>query len=277
MSNQKTIKNCFSFSGIGIHSGNACSMQVLPAKAGTGICFIVTDASPPVEIPASPSYIVKKSRETSLAKDDIEIRTVEHFLAAAHGLGIDNLIIEITGRELPTVDGSALPFVEAFQKAGIVVLDYPKKVFMVHSSIAIENDDGEASLIILPFTHFRISCFVDFPVIGCQFFSFDSEKHSFEKEIAPARTFGYAEEIEALKEKGLAKGASLENALGINKDGYMNPPRFPNEPVRHKILDLFGDLALLNGYIKGHIIAIKSGHKLNLELMERLEVIYGKN
>jgi UDP-3-O-acyl N-acetylglucosamine deacetylase len=275
MSSQKTIKNEFSLSGIGIHSGEKCSMRVLPAKEDTGIRFLVKDASPAVEIPASPAYVVKKERETSLKNSNIEIQTVEHFLAAAHGLGIDNLTVELSGRELPILDGSALCFVEAFKKAEPVPLDYPKRIFLVHSSIALENDDGEASLVILPFTHFRISFVVDFPVIGCQLFSFDSEKHSFEKEIAPARTFGYAEELETLKAKGLAKGASLENALGINKDGYMNPPRFSNEPVRHKILDLFGDLALLNGYIKGHIIAIKSGHKLNLELMERLEVIYG--
>jgi len=255
--NQKTIKGPFSLSGIGIHSGKRCEILFRPADPDSGINFIYQGK----KIPALVSQVTKTDRGTSLSG----IQVVEHILAAAFGLGIDNLVIELSSPEPPILDGSALPYVEGFLGSGIVEQFIKKKVLVINDEILI-NDDY-ASLKLVPFNGFSINFMINFSYIGKQSFDFSD---NFAFEIAPARTFGLIEEIEGLKTRGLAKGASLDNALAIGREGYINPPRFSNEPVRHKILDLIGDLALVGRPLRGKIFAVRSGHKLNIELARRL-------
>lgn len=257
---QKTINKAFSLSGIGLHSGKDVSLLFSPAPPNAGIYFIKEGG----EIPALVSFVKETRRGTSLGS----IAVVEHLLSAVYGMGIDNLQVEIKGEELPVLDGSALPYVEALELAAIVEQKAPKDSLLLASPIKIVGD--ETSLEALPYHGFKINFVVNFPGFGEQQFTFDSQKVPFKKEIAPARTFGYIEEYELLKEQGLAHGASFENALVLGRDGYINTPRFPDEIVRHKILDLIGDIALLGRPLQAEINAIKSGHKLNVELIRRL-------
>jgi UDP-3-O-acyl N-acetylglucosamine deacetylase len=257
---QKTIGKTFCLSGIGLHSGIDSSLFFSPAPANAGIVFVKNGK----EIPAHISKVKETRRGTFLEG----VSVVEHLLSAAYGLGIDNLRIEIKGEEPPALDGSALPYVEALLAAGIIEqLEIKKYLFIEQPIKLIEK---ESSLEALPYQGFKINFMVDFPGIGRQRYVFDKKKTSFEKEIAPARTFGYIDEYEMLKEQGLARGASFENSLVIGKDGYINNPRFQDELVRHKILDLIGDLALLGRPLQAEIIAVKSGHELNIELVRRL-------
>jgi len=214
-----------------------------------------------------------------------EITLTEHLCAAINGLGLNNLIIECFSAEIPIIDGSSLPFVVAFEKAGIIEQPHVVRPFKLAQKITVK--DGDAWLVAEPFNpasggtpehcieysnrdNLTIDFSVDFPVIGQQSFFFAGSVESFKKEIAPARTFGYEKDLEELHKNGFAKGASLENALGINEKGYMNKPRFDNEPVRHKILDLLGDLALLGRPLNAKIKAHKSSHRLNHQLVRRL-------
>ncbi|MFC1568074.1 UDP-3-O-acyl-N-acetylglucosamine deacetylase [Candidatus Margulisiibacteriota bacterium] len=257
---QKTVAKTFSLSGIGIHSGTKTSMSVSPALANSGIVFIKDNK----QVPALASQVKETRRGTCL--DGIAV--TEHFLAAAYALGLDNLLVEIKGDELPIMDGSALPFVEAFEAAGITELSADKGPLSIHQSIHLSS--GDASLSIHPYHGFKVDFMVNFPVAGELRLSFDLNKGDFKKEIASARTFGYIEEYELLKEQGLAQGASFENALVLGQDGYLNTPRFKDELVRHKVLDLIGDLALLGRPLEAEIKAVRSGHELNIELVRRL-------
>jgi UDP-3-O-[3-hydroxymyristoyl] N-acetylglucosamine deacetylase len=257
---QQTISKPFTLSGLGIHSGQESSIKVSPAPVDSGICFVKNNK----KVPARVEHVKQTRRGTCL--DGIAV--TEHFLAAAYGLGIDNLSVELQGDELPILDGSALPFVEAFEQAGIVQQEALKKPLSTYQPIHLK--DGDASLEIRPYNGFKVDFVVNFPVAGELRLSFSLNKGDFKKEIAPARTFGYLEEYELLKEQGLAQGASFDNALVLGKDGYLNTPRFDNELVRHKILDLLGDLALLGQPLEAEIKADRSGHKLNIELVRRL-------
>lgn len=239
-----------------MHSGKEVEVAIFPAGIGNGI--IVNG------VPATINNLTATQRATTLGK----VSLVEHLLSAAYGLGVDNLTITVNGPELPALDGSALPYVEAIEKAGIIDLPAEKVYLTTQQPIHLTTKD--ASLEALPCDGFRIDFMVNFIGIEEQSFSFDAGKMSYRKEIAPARTFGYLEEYEELKSKGLALGASLENALVLDKNGFVNQPRFSDEPVRHKVLDLIGDLALLGKPLKAHIKAIRSGHKLNTELARRI-------
>jgi UDP-3-O-acyl N-acetylglucosamine deacetylase len=257
---QKTISKTFCLSGLGLHSGSDSSLYFSPAPTNTGIVFVKNGR----EIPAHVSKVKETRRGTFLEG----ISVVEHLLSAAYGLGVDNLRIEIKGDEPPALDGSALPYVESLLAAGIVEQREIKNYLYIEQPIKLIKE--EASLEALPYRGFKINFTVDFPGIGTQHYLFDQKKSSFEKEIAPARTFGYIDEYEILKEQGLARGASFENSLVLGKDGYINNPRFQDELVRHKILDLIGDLALLGRPVQAEIIAVKSGHEMNIELVRRL-------
>ena len=254
---QRTIKNSFSLSGVAIHSGEPCSLTFRPAPPGSGVFFVINNE----KIAALVQNVSSCDRGVTLSK----VSVVEHLLAAAAGLGIDNLEIEASSAELPVLDGSAHPYVLAFKKAGIIEQDKDKSFLLIPSPIKIL--EGAASLEIRPYDGFKVFFMIDFPFIGKQEFTYEG---LFE-EIAPARTFGLIEEVDELRRRGLARGASLDNALAIGEKGYINKPRFPDEPVRHKILDLIGDLSLVGRPIQGEIIAIKSGHKLNIELARRLQ------
>jgi UDP-3-O-acyl N-acetylglucosamine deacetylase len=257
---QKTLSKPFRLSGTGIHSGKETTLQVSPAPPNSGIFFRTEGKS----ISATVANVRETRRGTTLAG----IAVVEHFLSAVYALGIDNLQVEVEGEELPALDGSALPYLKVLQDAGIIEQAAPRLPLTLSTPITVV--DRESRLEALPSHGFKIDFMVNFPGAGEQRFSFDLLKGDYKQEIAPARTFGYIEEYEMLKEQGLAQGANFENALVLGKDGYINTPRFPDEPVRHKILDLIGDLALLGRPLQAEIKANRSGHKLNIELVRRI-------
>lgn len=257
---QKTIAQSFRLAGTGLHSGEETCAIFSPAPPDSGIYFLKNGK----KVKALAGYVTETKRGTALAG----IATTEHLLAAIYGLGIDNLEIELKGSELPALDGSSLPYLESLITAGIVEQKEDKRFIAIERPIKII--EGESSLYALPFHGLKIDFMVNFREAGEQRFVFDFQYMDFKREIAPARTFGYIDEYEMLKEQGLARGASLENALVLGKGGYVNTPRFPDEMVRHKILDLVGDLSLLGRTLKAEIKAVKSGHKLNLELARRI-------
>src|SRR3989339_22946 len=250
----KSIKKEVSLAGIGLHSGEKGKISFLPSEKGK-INFILGDK----EIEASSNNVTTTNRGTNLG----EIQTIEHVLAAAYGLGIDSLEIKLSTPEPPAMDGSALFFVKALLSAGIKILKKKKTIIVIKKTIEVK--ERESSIKVIPYDGFCIDFEVDFPAFGKQHFIYNKNT-DFIKEVAPARTFGYIEEVEMFKKNGIAKGASTKNALVLSKNSYVNKPRFKDEMVRHKILDLIGDLALLQAYLKAKIIAKKSGHKLNVQL-----------
>ncbi|MDI6731930.1 MAG: UDP-3-O-acyl-N-acetylglucosamine deacetylase [Candidatus Margulisbacteria bacterium] len=257
---QKTLAAAFQLSGVGIHSGQETTLQCLPAPENSGIVF----EKGKKQIPALIQNITDTKRGTSLGG----ILVVEHLLSAFFALGVDNVRIKVSGAEIPAMDGSSQPFVEAIQSAGIKEQSSPKTYIELSAPIRIEEKD--AKLEALPYSGFMVDFMVNFSPVGTQKLVFDLQKGDYAGEIAPARTFGCSEEIEALKQQGLGRGASLENSLVLNQSGYINLPRFKDELVRHKILDLIGDLALLGRPLRAKIKAVKSGHKMNAELVRRI-------
>ncbi|MBN2058225.1 MAG: UDP-3-O-[3-hydroxymyristoyl] N-acetylglucosamine deacetylase [Candidatus Saganbacteria bacterium] len=257
---QRTIRGPVRLSGQGIHSGEPASLVIKPAAPDSGICFIHQGQ----RIPALVKSVTRTERGTVLGG----LSVTEHFLAAAWALGLDNLEVEVDGPELPALDGSALPYVEALENIGL--LDQPAEKDLLALDHPIDLTEGKASLSARPYNGLRVDFMVDFAGVGRQRLSFELQGSAFKRDIAPARTFGYVDELAELNIKGLARGATQENALALGRDGYVNEPRFPDEPVRHKVLDLLGDLALIGRPLKAHITAERSGHKLNIELARRL-------
>ncbi len=274
---QRTLAKNVSVSGIGIHTGASVTVRILPAPAGAGVVFIRTDLPHRPTIPASPRHAVDPNvgmRRTILAKDGVEVQTVEHFMASLWGCGIDNAYVEVSGPELPGLDGSAAPFVALFQSAGTVEQDAPRRVFSVKEPIVLEED--EAVIAVFPDRSLSVSYTLSYnhPLLRAQFASFPAIGRSFEEAIAPARTFCLSEEAEALRAKGFGKGATYDNTLVLGNGGVIqNTLRFEDEFVRHKILDLLGDLYLLGARLQGRVIAIKSGHPLNMKLLHKLDQV----
>jgi UDP-3-O-[3-hydroxymyristoyl] N-acetylglucosamine deacetylase/3-hydroxyacyl-[acyl-carrier-protein] dehydratase len=272
---QRTLGSEARFSGTGLHSGVEATVVFKPAPANSGIRFVRSDLAARPEITATVENAVPSgdnARRTVLGSGDVSISTVEHVLAAVHGLGIDNLTIDIDAPEPAEPDGSSAPFVEVLKQAGVVEQDAPKRYVEVTSPVAIS--DGGVQLVALPHPGFRVSFTVhyDHPLIGTQYASFEISESVFESQIAPARTFSLLEEVETLKKSGLIKGGSLDNSIVIGADRLLNeePLRFPDEFVRHKILDLLGDLCLVGAPVKGHIVSVRSGHASNLKLVKLL-------
>jgi UDP-3-O-[3-hydroxymyristoyl] N-acetylglucosamine deacetylase len=264
--NQRTIKTPFVLEGTGIHTGQKCSIEASPAPAGSGIVFNKKG----VLVKACVENVFSCARCTTIGKNGVVINTIEHLLSACHALGIDNLAINIDGDELPIYDGSALCFAESLKKAGMVELGDEKNALIIKESFFVK--ENESMVIGMPSSFFSAGCTVDYnhPVVGVQSAFYGGDPEDYLKNIAPARTFGFYEEVKALLDRNLAQGGSLDNALVIKQDGYMNPTRFPDEIVRHKLLDLIGDLALSGAYIKGHIFAIKPSHKINVMFVESM-------
>jgi len=272
---QKTIQRETTISGIGLHTGERTRIKFLPADVGEGVNFLRVDVNPPVKIPATINYVSDAPRRTTLQKDGVCIHTVEHLLAAIAGLGIDNITIEIEGQEVPEIDGSALPYVEALQEAGIEKQNERSHTLRVLDSIWVA--DGDAHVSAMPHEKFRVSFTIDYGdrVVGSRYLSVDIDEEVFRKELAPARTFCFMKEAEALKAAGLGKGASYDNTIVVGEEGVIGGElRFPDEFVRHKILDLLGDLALLGARLQGHIVAVKSGHSLNVRLVKKLRQVF---
>ncbi|PIU83861.1 MAG: 3-hydroxyacyl-[acyl-carrier-protein] dehydratase FabZ [Elusimicrobia bacterium CG06_land_8_20_14_3_00_38_11] len=271
MGKQKTISKEVSYSGTGLHTGNNVSIKLKPATENMGIIFVRCDLPDNPKIKADISNVLTTVRGTTVGLDEkTSVHTVEHLLAALFAFGIDNLIIEMNSNEPPIADGSALPFVELIKKAGIIELQNEKKCFNLSETVVYKNDD--VLITASPSNRFHISCTIIYnhPLLKNQFLSLDITPEIFEKEIAPARTFCFDYEIEALKNKGLAKGGSLENAVVIGAKKILTKLRFEDEFVRHKILDLIGDISLLESSLKMDVTAVKCGHKNNVEFAKKL-------
>lgn len=271
MSKQTTIGSSFSASGIGLHSNSPVNVTVKAAPAHTGYVFRRTDLND-FEIPASPDHVTHVSYATTLMKSGVMISTVEHLLSALMGCGVDNAIIEVDSLEAPILDGSSRQWVELIEQAGVVELQAPRAYLRVLKRVEVSEKDRVMS--IEPADEFRITCEIDFnhPMIGLQRREISIRPRDYSKEIAPARTFGFVEEIEMLRQNGLARGGSLENAIALTSDGILNPEplRFDDEFVRHKILDIIGDLALAGMPLLGHVRASRSGHGLHTMLLSTL-------
>jgi len=272
---QRTIGREFELEGLGLHTGNTIRLKCKPAPPNSGIKFIRVDLDEPEEVSAVVTSIPAEAqafRNTSIGGGKATIHTVEHLLAACYGLQIDNLVIEITGNEPPEPEGGYGAYVRAFREAGIEAQGVPVEVFEIDRVITLCEDGVEIHAV--PSDKFRVSFTIQYDnhLIGTQYATFALTPEVFASEIAPARTFVLMEDVERLREMGLIKGGSLGNALVFREGEIMNqePLRFPDECVRHKILDLVGDLSLLGSPIKGHIYAVKSGHSANIRFVRKL-------
>lgn len=267
---QQTIKQPVSIEGIGLHSGNDVKMDFLPAPTNTGIVFKRVDLKGDPIIKARVENVVSTARSTTIGRKDIKIQTIEHLMAALRAFDIDNIIIEINGAELPALDGSARLYADLFRKAGIDIQNKKQKIFKVKKSFFYKSENTYLGL--FPAEVFKINYLLkyDHPVVGTQYYEYEFKKESFIKEIMPARTFGFAHEVKSLKEQGLALGGSLENAILLKDNRVVNELRFKDEFVRHKILDLVGDL-YLNGPLIGEIIAIRTGHTDNYKINQMIQ------
>lgn len=271
MSQQQTLKQSASFSGIGLHSGNRVSMTFLPAAANTGIRFRRVDLEDKPEVEARVENVSQTNRSTSLARGHVKVQTVEHVLAAFAGCGIDNAVVEIDANEPPIADGSAREYCGMIQTAGIVPQSERREVYRVTSPIELRQ--GDSVMAIFPHDGFRITCTsADKSGRFTQHYSVELTPESWQKELAHARTFCFYEEIEYLIKNGLIKGGSLENAVVIREDAVLTtePLRYREEFVRHKMLDIVGDLSLVGRPIQGHVIAVKPSHTTNCELARQI-------
>jgi UDP-3-O-[3-hydroxymyristoyl] N-acetylglucosamine deacetylase/3-hydroxyacyl-[acyl-carrier-protein] dehydratase len=302
---QRTIKRAISLEGIGLHTGNASRITFKPASPDCGVKFIRTDISGQPSVKADIEHVVDISRGTTLANGEALVYTVEHVLAAISGLQIDNLDIELDSNEPPVCDGSALPFVDKLLEAGIETQDADRQYLVIDTPISYSEPDRSVDMVVTPSDTFRITFLIDYksPALGTQYTTLIDLDTEFVKDYAPARTFCFLSEVEMLKNHGLIKGGGLQNAVVIydsdlgqvevdrirnalnlkdeafvGKTGIINdiPLRFYNEPVRHKALDLIGDLFLIGVPIKGHILAARSGHKANVALVKMIRSLYEK-
>ncbi|HMK61669.1 MAG TPA: UDP-3-O-acyl-N-acetylglucosamine deacetylase [Dissulfurispiraceae bacterium] len=267
---QRTIKREAFFHGIGLHTGKYATVRLKPAPRDTGIVFFRSDRN--AIIRAGVSSVIDTAFATTLGYDGVKIRTVEHLLAAAAGLGIDNLFIDVDGPEIPVLDGSSTELVSILLEAGIA--KQAKKISYIKITAPISYEDAHCRIVALPYLGRRYSYFLSFghKFLGNQDFTLDLDESSFAAQIAPARTFGFLKDIERLRANGLARGGSLDNAVVVGDDGILNASglRFADEFVRHKILDSIGDLSLIGMPIEGQIVMERSGHNANIHFLKRL-------
>ena len=270
MIQEQTIRSSVQCSGVGLHSGAPVSLQILPARPGTGIVFRRSDLDG-FEIEATSRNVARVSYATSLMKKGVLISTTEHLLSAFTGLGLDNAIVELDNLELPILDGSALPFVELIQKAGIRKQRRPRRYMKILREF--EMREGNKFISIYPADSYSISYSINFPhpLIGKETFQVELSNGSYLRNIAAARTFGSRADEKAMRNMGLIRGASRENCIVLTRDGIENGPlRFSDEFVRHKVLDLVGDLALLGKPILGKVTADRAGHAMHTALVSRI-------
>jgi UDP-3-O-[3-hydroxymyristoyl] N-acetylglucosamine deacetylase / 3-hydroxyacyl-[acyl-carrier-protein] dehydratase len=269
---QQTIRSEATLEGVGLHSGEQVRLRVLPAEPNRGIVFRRVDLDPPLEVPADIDLVVDTERGTTLGLGDVRIRTVEHLMAAISGLGIDNVVVEMDAEEPPAADGSAAPFVEMLRSAGIEEQSAVARIVRVDEPFSVE--EGESSFVMAPAAGFEVAATIEFdhPLVSRQFGSFRIEPERFEREIAGARTFGFLREVEALRARGLALGGSVANAVVLTDEGLAEGSelRFADEFVRHKALDVIGDLALVGGRVEGRVVADRPSHRGNVALGREL-------
>jgi UDP-3-O-[3-hydroxymyristoyl] N-acetylglucosamine deacetylase / 3-hydroxyacyl-[acyl-carrier-protein] dehydratase len=300
---QRTIGKAVSMSGRGLHTGTSCNMTFKPAPENYGIRFVRTDLGGNPEIHAIADNVIDVSRGTTLAVGEARVYTVEHVLAAIVGLQIDNIIIELDGIEPPIGDGSSMPYVECLKEAGFVQQQAPKDYLIIDETVMYHDDDKQIDIVALPLDNYRITVMVDYqnPALGSQHTGLFNLEKEFVTEFAPSRTFCFLSEVEALADQGLIKGGDIDNAVvivdkhadekelealrnkigvsekvTIGENGILNNKtlRFKNEPVRHKLLDLLGDLALIGAPIKAQILAARPGHKANVEFAKMVRKLY---
>jgi UDP-3-O-[3-hydroxymyristoyl] N-acetylglucosamine deacetylase len=269
--NQTTLADSIEVKGVGLHTGAEVNLRLRPAPANTGYVFVRTDLDN-FEIPASVEYVGHCSYATTLVRRGVVLSTCEHLLSALRGADVDNCFIDLDNIEIPILDGSSENFFDLIRKAGIAKQDAPKRYLKVLGRVELEQGDRRMS--IEPADRFEVECVIDFPhpFINRQSFTFVADNGSYGREIASARTFGFTSEIEMLRKANLARGGSLDNAIVLTPEGMLNeaPLRFDDEFVRHKILDIIGDVALVGIPVLGKISAEKSGHAVHAALMSKL-------
>ncbi|MXY63842.1 MAG: UDP-3-O-acyl-N-acetylglucosamine deacetylase [Gammaproteobacteria bacterium] len=271
---QRTLKNIIRATGVGLHTGKKVYLTLKPAVEDTGIVFVRTDLDPAVEVPARPENVSDTRLSTTLERDGVKISTVEHLMSAFAGLGIDNAYVELSAPEVPIMDGSAGPFVFLLQSAGIHEQKKLKKFIRIKKPCVVKEDDKWAKF--EPFNGFKVTFAIDFdhPILksSTQTASVDFSTTSFVKEVSRARTFGFMDDLEALRNAGLAQGGSFDNAIVMDSYHILNDDglRYEDEFVKHKVLDAIGDLYLLGHPLIGEFSAHKSGHALNNCLLRKL-------
>lgn len=265
---QRTVAKTVSLDGAGVHSGESATLTFHPAEAGTGVRFRRADLEGAPEIPATLDHVVATDLGTTLGVGEVRVLTVEHLMAAVSSLAVDNLVVELTGPEIPIRDGSFQDYRNALLEAEPVELDAEARILRLHAPVAVDGSNG-VSYVAAPAKGLRISGTIDFdnPAIGRIYGSFSMDSDTFAREIAPARTFGFVVDWDALREKGLAQGANMENTVVLDEDGVLNDGlRFPDEFLRHKLGDIVGDLALLGGRLEAHVVAERPSHAGNVRL-----------
>ncbi|MDA1185844.1 MAG: UDP-3-O-acyl-N-acetylglucosamine deacetylase [Acidobacteria bacterium] len=270
MHTQRTLHRQTSCAGIGLHSGSKVTLSLKPAPANSGIRFRRSDLGGQ-EVPARISHVGGINHATGLSRDTVRVDTVEHLLAAFMSLGVDNAVVELNSPEVPIMDGSAAPFIYLIQEAGIKSLQAPRQYLKVLRPISVSR--GNKRIALYPSDHFKVTYSIafDHPMLRHQARTIRLSEEVFVEEIAPARTFGFLEEVEMMRQQGLALGGSLENAIVIGDTGVLNNAlRFDDEFVRHKILDVIGDMALLGYPLIGHLVAHRGGHALHAEFAARV-------
>jgi UDP-3-O-[3-hydroxymyristoyl] N-acetylglucosamine deacetylase/3-hydroxyacyl-[acyl-carrier-protein] dehydratase len=299
---QHTLKSVITFKGVGLHTGEMCTLTVQPADANHGYKFQRTDIEGQPIVNACTKNVSSTLRSTSLSQNGVEVNTTEHILAALYASGVDNALIKLDAKEVPIIDGSSLAFTNSIEEVGTIELDADRRFFKVRKNINYIDKENDIEMIIVPLEEdeFRLTVMVDYnsPILGTQHARLESLSY-FSKEIAPCRTFVFMKEIKTLAEQGLIKGGDVGNALVLAERPYSkkelqtiaeamgrkelgvvedeagvvstSPLRFPNEPARHKLLDILGDIALTGCYIHGHILAARPGHEANVEFAKALD------
>lgn len=268
---EHTIESVAQASGVGLHSGAPVSIRLLPATSGSGIVFVRTDLDG-FEIPASWRHVAKVSYATSLMRQGVLLSTTEHLLSVLHSLGIDNVRVEIDNLEVPILDGSAQPFAELLQRAGSKRQRRKRRYMRIRKRIEVRENGKRIS--IEPSERFEVQCETHYahPSVGEQSLQLEVTPRAYLDGVAPARTFGFERDLASMRDMGLIRGATLENAVCFGADGVLNAGglRFPDEPCRHKFLDLIGDLALLGHPLIGKVVAVRAGHAMHVALVDRI-------
>ena len=269
MQRERTLASRVVYDGIGLHSGTPVHREIAPAPPRTGIQFARIDLPEALPVAATAANVTATLRATTIAAGTLKFFTIEHLMSALHVSGVDNCLVLLNAEEPPVVDGSARTFFRLIAEAGTVEQDAERRVTVIDRVYRV--DDGSHFVMAVPYDGLRVSftSLNEHPLIGVQYYDIEVTPESYGKEIAPARTIAYEKEVAALQANGLGLGGSLETVIVYNDEGWMNPLNFPNELVRHKILDVLGDIRLA-GVIRGHIIAVASGHALNTALAKQI-------
>ncbi|MFV0636460.1 UDP-3-O-acyl-N-acetylglucosamine deacetylase [Mitsuokella sp. WILCCON 0060] len=272
---QRTLKTEISYTGIGLHSGREVHAVLKPAPEDAGIVFVRKDLPGEPQIHAKAQNVTSTLRATTIEEHGNKVFTIEHLMSAFHAHRIDNAYVELDSEEPPVADGASLVFFELMEKAGIVEQEKERREIVIDKVYRIDDEKTGRFVMVVPYDGFRVSFTSLNPhkLIGVQYEDFHVNEEVYHKEIAPARTIAYEKEIKALREMGLGLGGSLENVIVYNDEGWLNPLHFEDELVRHKILDVIGDLRL-SGIIRGHVIAVASGHALNTQLAKQIAAAY---